>query len=30
MIKFLRKFESHGIKITQVNSIRVTKSINLL
>ena len=30
MVEFLRKFESRGIKITLVNSIRITKSVNLL
>ena len=30
MIEFLKKSESSGIKITQINSIRITKSINLL
>ena len=30
MVEFLRKFENHGIKIARVNSIRITKSINLL
>ena len=30
MIEFLRKFENRGIKIATVNSIRITKSINLL
>ena len=29
MIKFLRKFEKHGIKIARVNSIFITKSTNL-
>ena len=29
MVKFLRKFENRGIKIAQVNSILITKSINL-
>ena len=29
MIKFLRKFKNHGIKIVRVNLIRITKSINL-
>ena len=29
MFEFLRKFESHGIKIARVTSIRITKSINL-
>ena len=29
-VKFLRKFENRGIKIARVNSIRITKSINLL
>ena len=28
MIKFLRKFENSGIKIAQVESIPITKSIN--
>ena len=28
--KFLRKYESRGNKIARVNSIRITKSINLL
>ena len=30
MVEFLRKFENRGIKIARVNSIRITKSINLL
>ena len=30
MVEFLRKSQSRVIKITQVNSIRMTKSINLL
>ena len=30
MVEFLRKFESYSIKITRVNSIIITKSINLL
>ena len=30
MVEFLRKFESRCIKIARVNSIRITKSINLL
>ena len=30
MLEFLRKFENRGIKIDRVNSIRITKSINLL
>ena len=30
MVRFLRNFENHGIKIAWVNSIRITKSINLL
>ena len=30
MIEFLRKFENRGIKINRVNSILITKSINLL
>ena len=30
MVEFLRKFENRGIKISRVNSIRITKSINLL
>ena len=30
MVEFLRQFESHGTKITCVNSIRITKFINLL
>ena len=29
MVEFLRKFENRGIKIAQVNSILITKSINL-
>ena len=29
MVKFLRKFENRGIKIARVNSILITKSINL-
>ena len=29
MIEFLRKFENRGIKIALVNSILLTKSINL-
>ena len=29
MIEFLRKFENRGIKIARVNSILITKSINL-
>ena len=27
VVKFLRKFENHGIKITLVNSILITKSM---
>ena len=30
MVEFLRKFESHDIKIVRVNWILITKSINLL
>ena len=30
MVEFLRKFENRGTKIDRVNSIRITKSINLL
>ena len=30
MVEFLRKFENRRIKIVRVNSIRITKSINLL
>ena len=30
MVEFLRKFESRGDKISRVNSIRITKSVNLL
>ena len=30
MLVFLEKFENSGIKIARVNSIRITKSINLL
>ena len=30
MVEFLSKFENRNIKITRVNSIRITKSINLL
>ena len=29
MVKFLRKFENRRIKIVRVNSILITKSINL-
>ena len=29
MIEFLRKFENRSIKIARVNSIRITKSINV-
>ena len=29
MIEFLRKFENYGFKIARVNSILITKSINL-
>ena len=29
MIEFLRKYGNPGIKIARVNSIRITKSINL-
>ena len=29
MVEFVRKFDSRGIKIARVNSIRITKSINL-
>ena len=29
MVEFLRKFENRGIKIARVNSMRITKSINL-
>ena len=29
MLVFLGKFENRGIKIARVNSIRITKSINL-
>ena len=30
MVEFLRKLECRGIKIARVNSIRITKYINLL
>ena len=30
MVEFLRKFGNRGIKIARVNSIRITKSINLV
>ena len=30
MVEILRKLENRGIKIAQVNWIRITKSINLL
>ena len=30
ILVFLGKFENRGIKIARVNSIRITKSINLL
>ena len=30
MVEFLRKFEDRGIKIARVNSILISKSINLL
>ena len=30
MVEFLGKFENRDIKITRVNSIFITKSINLL
>ena len=30
MGEYLRKFENRGDQIAQVNSIRITKSINLL
>ena len=30
MVESLRKFENRGIKIARVNSIRITKSIDLL
>ena len=30
MVEFIRKFQNSGIKITLVNSIRITKSSNLL
>ena len=30
MVEFLRKFEKRSIKIARVNSILITKSINLL
>ena len=30
ILVFLGKFENRGIKISRVNSIRITKSINLL
>ena len=30
MVEFLRKFENHGINIKRVNSILITKSIDLL
>ena len=30
MVEFLRKYQSGGDKIARVNSIRITKSINLL
>ena len=30
MVEFLREYENHGIKISRVNSILITKSINLL
>ena len=29
MVEFLRNFENRGIKIDQINSILITKSINL-
>ena len=29
MVEFLRKFDNRGIKIARVNSILITKSINL-
>ena len=29
MVEFLRKFENRGIKIDRVNSIHITKSVNL-
>ena len=29
MVEFLRKFENRGIKIARVNSILLTKSMNL-
>ena len=29
MVEFFRKFEYRSIKIAQVNSIRITKSVNL-
>ena len=29
MVEFLRKFENRGFKISRVNSILITKSINL-
>ena len=29
MVEFLRKFKNRGIKISRVNSILITKSINL-
>ena len=30
MVEILTKYENRGIKIGKVNSIRITKSINLL
>ena len=30
MVEFLRKFESQGIKIDRVNSILISKYINIL
>ena len=30
MVEFLRKFENRGIKISRVNSIIITKCINLV
>ena len=29
MVEFLRKFDNRGVKIARVNSILITKSINL-
>ena len=30
MVEFLKKFENRDIKISQVNSIRMTKAINFI